>query len=291
MKRRGFLAGLAAWTLGSEAVAVAAVSPSEKSLVGRYVEAIAAHRYAVAFNLLEAQERHYFASPSNFASVFRADRLEIERFRIVGSRRDPLGMVVLVRERVAFYDHAHQAVAHADLTVPYGLPVPGPVRVRDPFHPWRAVAVSGLAGQSGGVHVAVRKLSFFTGRLEAIVTFANVGSRTVTLLPYGRSAVRDRTGRAYTPLATRLPSLTDPTLYTGLRLAPDSQYTGVMTFGTPARLITTALAFTFGPALADGAREPCEVVLPPYALAPSASVAGIRSPNQSRGRTVVVEGA
>lgn len=291
MKRRRFLAGLAAWTVGSRAGAVAGLAPAEKSLVGRYVQAIATHRYAVAFNLLDVRERRYFASPSNFASVFEADRLEIERFRIVGSRREPPGMVVLVRERVAFFDHAHQAVAHADLTVPYGLTAPGPVHVRDPFHPWRALAVSGLAGQSGGVHVAVRKLSFFTGRLEAIVTFANAGSRTVTILPYGRSVVRDRTGRAYTPLATRLPSLTDPTLYTGLRLAPDSQYTGVMTFGTPARLITTALAFNFGPALADGAREPFEIALAPYALEPSASVAEILWTNHSRARTDVVEGA
>lgn len=281
---RFFAAGalLAAYGLGSTMEASGALTPAQKSLAGQYVEALRAHRYAAAFALLEAPERRYFGSPSNFASVFRADRVEIEHFRIVGSRESPLGTMVFVRERVSFYDYAHQGIARADMTVPYGLTTAAPARIKDPYHPWRAMAVKGLVGQSGGVHISVRKLSFFTGRLEAIVTFANTGPQTVTLLPYGRSVVRDQGGRAYTPLATRLPSLTDPALFTGLRLAPNSQYTGVMTFGTPPRLVTSALAFDFGPLLADGPGEPFEVTLPPYALAPAPSVADLVSLHRFR---------
>lgn len=250
---------------GSGAASKAALKPAERSLVDRYVAAIEAHRYTVAFRLLEAPEQRYFGSVANFASVFSADRLDVARFRIVGStRRPPLGTLVFVRERVAFFDHAQQARVKADMTVPYGLTAA--LRIKDPYHPWRAVVPGSMWGESAGVRIIVRKLSFFTGRLEAILTFLNTGPRPITVLPYGRSVLRDEAGKAYTPLATRFPSLTDPTLYTGLRLPPEAQYTGLMTFITPRRFAATSLAFSFGPVLADGSGEPFEIALPHYVV-------------------------
>lgn len=260
----------------------AGLKPAESALVTRYVGAIAAHRYAVAFDLLEAPEQRYFQSVANFSSVFQADRLDVVRFRIIGStRRPPLGAVALVRERVSFYDHAQHALVKADMTVPYG--VTAPLRIKDPYHPWRAFAPAGVSGHSAGLRVVVRKLSFFTGRLETILTFANTGPRAVTVLPYGRSVLRDQDGKPYTPLATRLPSLTDPTLYTGLRLPPDAQYTGLMTFVTPGRFVATSLDFSFGPVLVDGGGQPFEIALPRYVVPRLSAVAVARALQRCHG--------
>ncbi len=250
----------------SHAKALAALRPSERAVVVRYVQALQARRYAAAFRLLTSDERRYFRTAANFASGFAAERLAIDAFHIVGSHRQAsLGTVVLVSERVAFFDFAHQVSARATVTVPYGVIGPISLRIKDPYHPWRAVARSD-SGTAGGVRITLRKLSFFTGRLETIVTFANLGRRPVTLLPYGRSVVRDEGGKPYVPLETRLPSLTDRTLYTGLRLPVSGQYTGLMTFTTPARFMPAALWFTFGPALSDGTDAPFEIALPRIVL-------------------------
>lgn len=268
--RRGLsVAGAAVFlTLFSAARADAALPSSQRSVVKHYVQALAGRRYTAAFGLLTPDERRYFGTPANFASGFQAERLAIDAFRITASRPQgaALGTVVLVSERIAFFDFAHQLLARATVTVPYGVIGAAPPRIKDPYHPWRAMAVSDSAS-SGGLRISLRKLSFFTGRLEAIITFANLGTRPVTLLPYGRSVVRDDGGKAYVPLETRLPSLTDRTLYTGLRLSGNAQYTGLMTFATPARFEPAGLSFTFGPALLDGTDAPFEIALPRFALA------------------------
>ncbi len=245
-----------------QAQAFCALPPAERTVVERYVRALQGRHYEAAFDLLTAAERRYFGTSGNFASGFRAERLSIGSFRIVESRRQgSLGTVVLVSERVRFFDFAHQTSAHATVAVPYGVLGTAAPAIKDPYHPWYAVAAS-VAGSAGGVRITLRKLSFFTGRLEAILTFANLGPRPVTLLPYGRSVARDDAGKAFVPLETRLPSVTDPTLYTGLRLAANAQYTGLMSFATPSRFTPAALSFTFGPALGDGGDAPFEIALP-----------------------------
>ncbi len=247
--------------------APAALTKPQRTVVEDYVRALQRHQYADAFALLTAGERRYFGSSANFASAFAADRLTIRTARIIGSRPDaPLGTIVVASERVTFYDFAHRTQAAATVTVPYGVVGRAPARIKDPYHPWRAVAPQAVSGQAGSVRITVRKLAFFTGRMETTVQFANVGAQTVTILPYGRSVVRDD-GKAYVPLATRLPSLTDPTLYTGLRLAPNAEYTGLITFVTPARFTPASLTFTFGPALKDGSDTPFDIVLARYRLA------------------------
>jgi hypothetical protein len=247
----------------------AALPVAERTVLERYVDALVHRRYDAAFALLTPDERRYFATPENFASVFGADGLTIDRFQIIESKSASLGTVAVVSEQVAFFDRRRDASAHATFKVAYGIVrEPGGYRIKDPNHPWRALAPAGAQATVNGTTVAVRKLSFFTGRLEMVATFANTGSATVTLLPYGRTALRDERGRTYPLIASRLPGLTDKTLYTGLRLAPQARYTGLMTFLTPNRFTPKKLTLTIAPALADGADAPFEIPLPPITLAP-----------------------
>jgi len=258
---------LATATLAPALVA-AALSNAQRDVLTRYLAALRDERYPAAFALLTDAERRYFGTAANFASGFTADRLRIHSFRILASTTDPArGTVAIVSERIAFFDPAHEAQASATAKVAYGL-IPGArgPRVKDAFHPWRALAPDGLSARVSGVSVDVRKISFFTGRVEVVVTFANRGDATVTLLPYGRSLLRDDAGAAYQPIATKLPGLTDRTLYTGLRLAPSSRYTGVMAFATPDRYTPKSLTFTFAPALLDGGDAPFELDVPTYRL-------------------------
>ena len=165
----------------------AALGPAERGTLQRYLQAIAAAKYDVAFAALTPDERTYFGTSANYASVFAADRLKLHSFTIVGSKSDKLGTVALVSERVEFFDARHQATADATVKVAYGLvKTSGGVKIKDPFHPWRALAPADETGTVNGVTVTVRKLSFYTGRMEMVATFANRGDATVTILAYGR---------------------------------------------------------------------------------------------------------
>jgi len=257
-------AAIAVWP---PVVAHAALGAGERSVLQRYVGALAAGHFDVAFALLSADERRYFATPANLASVYAADRLKIDGFKILGSKNERLGKVALVSERIEFFDQRRQAEGRASATVAYGiLRERGGFSVKDPYHPWRAIAPEAAEAIVNGVRVTVRKFSFFTGRLEMVATFANVGNDTVTLLPYGRTVLRDQAGKTYAPIASRLAGLTDKTLYTGLRLAPQAQYTGLMTFLTPDRFMPSSLSLTIAPVLADGADAPFEIALPALAV-------------------------
>jgi hypothetical protein len=246
-------------------LAHAALGTGERTVLQRYLGALVAGRYDTAFSLLAPKDQQYFRSSANYASVFAADQLKIHSFTILGSKSDALGTVALVSERVGFYDLRHQSPGSATAKVAYGI-VRGPrgYAIKDPFHPWRALAPSAMTASANGVQVAVRKISFFTGRLELVVTFANAGTAGVTILPYGRTVLRDDAGKAYPPIASRLPGLTDKTLYTGLVLAPGGQYTGLMTFLTPDRFTPKSLNITFAPAVADGGDAPFSIPLPTF---------------------------
>ena len=236
-------------------------------MLDHYLDALAHRRYDAAFALLTPDERRYFATAGNFASVFAADGLTIDHFQIIESKSASLGTVAVVSEHVAFFDRRRDAAAHATFKVAYGIVRESDgYRIKDPYHPWRAIAPSGAEATVNGTTVAVRKLSFFTGRLEMVATFANSGTATVTLLPYGRTALRDERGHTYPLIASRLSGLTDKTLYTGLRLAPQARYTGLMTFLTPGRFTPKTLTLTIAPALADGADAPFDIPLPPITI-------------------------
>jgi hypothetical protein len=243
------------------------LDPAAKRALSAYVSALRDRRYADAYRLLLPSERTYFRTPGNFASIFTADGLRIDSFQIIGSRDGgSLGVLGLVSEKVRFFDHAHQAPGSATATVPYGLVRAGGAwEIKDPFHPWKAYRVSGDDATASGLRVSLRKASYFAGRIEVVMTFANLGEGFVTLLPYGRSVLRGD-GVAYHPIATKVPALTDRRLYLGLRLASSAQYTGTLNFAVPASASPTRLELTIAPSLRDGADAPFEVVLPPIVV-------------------------
>jgi len=246
----------------------ASLSHGQRDVLHRYLDAFVARRFDVAFALLSDDERRYFGSPANLASVYAADRFKLDSYRIVESKDDPpVGALAVVSERIEFFDAARQSPAAATAKVVYGI-LSGQrgLRIKDPYHPWRAIAPEGLSAAANGVTVTVRKIAFFTGRLEIIVTFANRAERAVTFLPYGRTVLRDDGGKVYLPIESRLPSLTDKTLYTGLRLPSSAQYTGGMAFLTPGRFRPKTLTLTIAPALFDGGDAPFELDLPAYAV-------------------------
>ena len=261
----------AAVTMGALAGAAmvparAALTSAERSVLVRYLDALTHERYEAAFALLSVPEQRYFASAKNFATSFSADRLHIDRYKVIGSTTVArAGTVAVVEEHVRFFDHAKDALGTLDANVRYGV-VPGShgPAIKDPFHPWHAVAPSGVQIESNGIRATVRKVSFFTGRVEIVVTFSNYGTTTATVLPYGRTVLRDDTGHAYVPLATKLPSLTDRTLYEGLVLAPNARYTGALTFATADRFAPKTLALTIAPIVADGGDAPFDLAIPSF---------------------------
>jgi hypothetical protein len=257
----------AAFATIAPGAAGAALAAAQRTALQHYISALASGHYDVAFAMLSPDERRYFRSSANFASIFAADRFKIDSFRIVGSKSDKLGTVALVSEVVEFFDHARQTPGRVTAKVLYGiLRGPSGFVIKDPLHPWRALAPSGVTATANDVRITVRKLSFYTGRLEIVTTFANFGDATVTLLPYGRTVLRDQNGKTYPLIASRVASLTDKTLYTGLRLPGSAQYTGFLTFLTPDRFQPKTLSLTIAPALTDGADAPFEIPLPTLTL-------------------------
>jgi hypothetical protein len=240
----------------------------QQDILDRYLTALGKGNYPAAFALLSADGRRYFASADNYASVFRADHFKIGRHKVLrtasaGAR----GVFVVVSEDIEFFDYAHQSPATATAHVDYGLlNENGTVRVKDPYHPWRVIVPEKASNEVDKLRVTLRKISFFTGRVELIVNFANYGDQTVTLLPYGRSVLHDQGGEAYHLITTKLESLTDKNLYLGLRLAGSGQYTGALTFFTPDRFAPKTLSLTVAPQLRDGADAPFSVDLPPVTV-------------------------
>ncbi len=251
--------------------AAAGLSHAQRTVLAAYLGALERARYDAAFALLDAGERRYFGTASNYASAYVADRFALESYRIVGSESTPAGTVAVVSERVRFVDHARDEPASATVKVPYGIVNVSRAgeAIHDPGHPWRAATPTGAVAESGGLRATLRKISFFTGRIELVVTFENRGSGAITLLPYGRSVLRDAAGTVYRPIATRAPGLTDAELYLGLRLPSGARYTGFMTFATPDRFTPRTLQLTVAPALADGSDDPFELVFAPIAVAAS----------------------
>jgi hypothetical protein len=243
------------------------LAPAARSVLVRYLDALAKGNYDQAFRFLAAADRKYFKSARNFGSIFEADDLHLDSYTIVGSRSGgSLGYLALVSERVRFLDHAHQAPGSATVKVPYGLLRAGNgYVVRDPGHPWKAFRPADAAATVSGLRVTVRKVSLFSDRVEVVLTFANVAEGFVTLLPYGRSTLRDDGGTIAHPLATKLPGLMDKQLYLGLRLAAHARYTGTLDFKLNTAGVH-ALTLSVNPSLRDGADAPFEVQLPAMAV-------------------------
>ena len=236
---------------------------AQSALVQKYVDAQRAGRYADAYALLSAGERAYFGDAESYRSVFAADGIVLRAARIVGARGDERGRVFFVRERLAFVDHAHDARREIEAVVPLGvLGERGELRIKDPGKPYRAFAANATAA-ADGLRVTVKKVDFYPDRIDVVVTFANLGSNYVTVLPYGKSVLRDDQGDSYRIAATRDWTITDKHLFEGVPLAPDAQYTGSLAFAAP-RLSAgkRAWSLTVAPALREGGDAPFDLTVP-----------------------------
>jgi hypothetical protein len=230
-------------------------------LVVRYLTAMRNAQYDAAFGCLDDAERAYYGDARNFASIYTADAYRITTFALVAARGDDRrGRVYFARETARFRDHAHDIDLTVRATVPVGvIREDGGWRIKDPGHPMRAFATRASANASG-VRIIVKKMSFFPHRIEAVVTFVNTGARFVTVLAYGKSILHDAAGRPYRIIETKDWSLTDKTLFEGLRLAPDAQYTGTLAFTGESRSAgAQGFSLTVAPLLADGADAPFEI--------------------------------
>jgi hypothetical protein len=236
---------------------------AQTAVVKKYVDALRAGRYDVAFALLTDDERKYYGDAAAYRSVFAADGIVLRRASVAGARGDDRGRVYFVRERIAYVDHATDKRREVDATVPLGvLPEHGALHVKDPGKPYRAFA-SASAVDASGLRATVKKVDFYPDRIDVVVTFANLGDTFVTLLPYGKSVLRDDRGGVFRILATKNWTITDKPLFQGLRLAPNAQYTGSLAF-TAARVgdVKRAWTLTLAPALREGGDEPFDMVVP-----------------------------
>ncbi len=247
--------------LGAVPAAAEPRSPAyaaQRAVVLHYLADLRDDRYSDAYRLLESAGKAYFREPDNFRSVYRADAYRILAFAPLRARGDDRrGRVFFMRETARFRDHAHDVDLRVTATVPIGAVFDrGGWKVKDPGHPWRAFA-SRASGAASGLRVTVKKVSFFARRIETVVTIANLGSGFVTVLAYGKSILHDAAGVPYRVIETRDWSVTDKTLFEGLRLAPDAQYTGFLNFACQ-RLDDAQRSFVLSirPMLADGSNTP-----------------------------------
>lgn len=231
--------------------------------IKRYIDALRAGRYDAAYALLTDSERAYFADANAFRSVFEADAIQLRSARVLGARcSGETACVYFVRERLAYVDHASDVTRVIDATVPIGVVNEhGEPHVKDPGKPYRAFAAKATTTASG-LLVTVKKVDFYPDRIDVVVTFQNTGDNFVTLLPYGKSVLRDDKGGIYRILATKDWSITDKRLFEGVPLAPNSRYTGSLAFSA-TRLPSgkRGWSLTIAPALRDGADAPFDVTV------------------------------
>lgn len=257
MIARGIAAAAAAVMLLGAAPLDPPPPGAQTALVRRYVGDLAARDYDAAYALLDAPARAYFRNARNYASTFVADGFGIASYALLGARGDARFRLYFVREAIRVRDPAHDVPAHATVTVAYGVLGSGSAaRIKDLGRPWRASAAP-VSSTANGVRVSIKKVSFYDRAIAVVVTIANVGAGAVTVLPYGRSVLRDGLGAIDRPIVDRNWVRTDRRLFLGVRLPADAQITGVLTFASP-RLDERPRQFTLtlGPLLREGADAP-----------------------------------
>ena len=236
---------------------------AQTAVVQKYVDALRGGNYAGAFTLLTDDLRRYYGDAGSYRSVFAADGYALEKATIVGARGDDRGRVYFVRESLAYVDHATDKRLRLTAIVPLGvLPEHGALHVKDPGKPYRAFASSSSADASE-LHVTVKKVDFYPDRIDVVVTFANAGDNYVTLLPYGRSVLRDDRGGVYRILATKDWTVTDRHLFEGIPLPPGAEYTGSIAFSAPRfGDVKRSWTLTLAPSLREGTDAPFDVTIP-----------------------------
>ncbi|HEY0393994.1 MAG TPA: hypothetical protein VGD01_05820 [Candidatus Elarobacter sp.] len=236
---------------------------AQTDIIRKYVDALRAGKYDDAYALLADDERAYYGTAASYRSVFEADAFTVKTAKLLGARGDDRGRVYFVRERVGFVDHATDKRRELDAVVPLGvLREHGALHVKDPGKPYRAFSAAAAADASG-LRAIVKKVDFYPDRIDVVVTFENTGDGFVTVLPYGKSVLRDDRGGVYRIMANKNWTVTDKRLYEGARLAPNSRYTGSLAFSAP-RLgdVKRSWTLTLAPALRDGGDAPFDLTVP-----------------------------
>jgi len=220
-------------------------------------------RWDDAYGLLNDDAKRYYRNARNFASIYAADRFTLRGYRLLGMRGDRHGRVYFVRETADYLDHAHDTMLSISVNVPLGVYAQGGgLRIKDPGHPQRA-ATPAASVASDGVRIAIKKVSYYPRRVELVVTIANVGDDFLTALPYGKSILRDDAGHVYPLIDTRDWTLTDKAFFEGVRLPENGQYTGFLSFETPALGdVRRTFTLTLAPLLRDGADGPVSIDIP-----------------------------
>ncbi len=229
----------------------------------RYLKDQETGRWDDAYALLNADAKRYYRNARNLESIYAADRFTLRGYTLLGMRGDRVGRVYFVRETADYLDHAHDAMLSISVNVPIGVfSEGGTLRIKDPGHPQKA-ADPGVSVASGGVRVAVKKISYYPRRVEVVLTIANAGPDFVTALPYGKSILRDDAGHVYRLIETRDWVLTDKQLFEGVRLPENGQYTGFLSFETPQLGdVRRTYTLTLAPLLRDGADAPISIDIP-----------------------------
>jgi hypothetical protein len=259
---RAASATLSVALLGASPSYAPAPHDARTGLVQKYIDALRARRYNDAYALLSGGERAYFGDGASYRSVYDADRIALRSARVLGARCTNEGCVYFVRERISYVDHANDVSRTLEATVPIGvLSERGALRIKDPGKPYRAFATNATTEVSG-LRVTVKKAEFFPDRIALTVTFTNLGDRFVTLLPYGKSVLRDDRGGLYRIIAIKDWSVTDKQLFEGVPLAPNARYTGALAF-TAQRITNRKLrwALTIAPALREDADLPFDLTV------------------------------
>ena len=268
MKRRALAALAAMLALAVPPSAEAAPHGPVVEVALAYARAVGSGDYSKAYGMLTSGMRQYFGSLGNYASVFTAERFRATNpapLRIEPAKK---GQIVTLREQITYLNHGTQSEGRGRLGFRYLIVREGGAyRVDDEGHPYRSFVPANATIDRKGVKITVHELAFYPRRIELALTFENDGTAFVTFLPYGRTILRDE-WNIFRPLDTRNWLLTDRQLFLGLRLAPDARYTGQIDFLTAGRLDdrTRTFILTVAPALAEGADQPMEFVLPPIAV-------------------------
>lgn len=242
---------------------------TQTALLRRYIDALVAHRYADAYALLDAPGRMYFRTPANFTGTFQADDFSVLSYEIRASTISERLRVRIysVREHVRLRDPARNVTGTATIDVTYGVTGAGAnARIKDLGRPWKSFAVSATA-RTNAVRVAVHKISFYNKRISVVVTIANLGTGFVTLLPYGRSALRDDRGHVYHPTTIGDVAQASQTFALGAHLAANAQLTGALEFDVPhGDAGARSYALTVAPNVRDGADAPFSVEVAPIVI-------------------------
>lgn len=256
-------------TLGVARAAQTSKLPAIKAppVVTQYLGAIKRADYSAAFALLSASEQKYFRSSANFASRFTADDFTLSDYRVERLEATKAGQVAFVREAVTYRDLRSDKKMFAQLVTPLGiLTEKGVAHIKDPGHPWKARGLK-VSAEKDQLRVTIKRVEFFAHRVRLALTFANLGENAITLLPYGRTVMRDDKGNVYPIIQVKDWRLTDRELFLGLRLAANAQYTGALNFEmSEGATDPKSFDLTIAPALRDGAEGPFTVDIGPIAL-------------------------